>query len=175
MYTYKINPLPPPPTQFYPIDGLVMCESKTCLSEFFKFLLHHIHILWFKKNERLKLLRIYYFFFFRKILSWIICYMCVCCNVKQYICARIFIRTLHSWNMYVCHSNAKYSHYINVRLFFCIFSGTIFFFGVLLLIFFFFVKVGISLFGSPFNLYVHRVYICRASTEGVLARVLILC
>lgn len=57
------SPLPPPP-QFYPIDGLVMCESKTCLSEFFKFLLHHIHILWFKKNERLKLLRIYYFFFF---------------------------------------------------------------------------------------------------------------
>lgn len=67
------------------------------------------------------------FFFFRKILSWIICYMCVCCNVKQYICAWIFIRTLHSWNMYVCHSNAKYSHYINVRLFFCIFSWTIFF------------------------------------------------
>lgn len=118
--------LPPPPPNFISLTSLVMCESKSCLSEFFKFLLHHIHILWFKKNERLKLLRIYYLFFFRKILSWIICYTCVCCNVKQYICAWIFIRTLYSWNMYVCHSNAKYSHYINVRLFFCIFSWTIF-------------------------------------------------
>lgn len=35
-----------------PLTGLVMCESKSCLSEFFKFLLHHLHILWFKKKAK---------------------------------------------------------------------------------------------------------------------------
>lgn len=45
---YKINP----PLPHSPLTGLVLCESKSCLSEFFKFLLHHIHILWFKKKTK---------------------------------------------------------------------------------------------------------------------------
>lgn len=37
---------------FISLTSLVMCESKSCLSEFFKFLLHHLHILWFKTKAK---------------------------------------------------------------------------------------------------------------------------
>lgn len=71
----------------------------------------------------------YWKFFFRKILSWIIYYVCVCCNLKQYIYVHVFSleHYIHETCMYACHSNAKYSHYIIVRLFLCIFSWKIFF------------------------------------------------
>lgn len=70
----------------------------------------------------------YWKFFFRKILSWIIYYVCVCCNLKQYIYVHVFSleHYIHETCMYACHSNAKYSHYIIVRLFLCIFSWKIF-------------------------------------------------
>lgn len=119
---YKINP-PPSPIPHWPVLSCVKVNH-ACLnsSNFFSIIYISCGL-----NKKRKTQIMENFFFFRKILSWIIYYTCVCCNVKQYIRAWIFIRTLYSWNMYVCHSNAKYSHYINVRLFFCIFSWTIFF------------------------------------------------
>lgn len=118
---YKINP--PSPIPHWPVLSCVKVNHACLNSSNFFFIIYISCGL--KKKRKTQIIE-NFFFFFRKILSWIIYYMCVCCNLKQYICAWIFIRTLHSWNMYVCHSNAKYSHYINVRLFFCIFSWKIF-------------------------------------------------
>lgn len=124
---YNINHPPPPPhIPHWPVLSCVKVNHACCLSEFFKFLLHHLHIHWFKKKAKDSN---YWKFFFRKILSWIIYYVCVCCNLKQYIYVHVFSleHYIHETCMYACHSNAKYSHYIIVRLFLCIFSWKIFF------------------------------------------------
>lgn len=57
----------PPPPNFISLTSLVMCESKSCLSEFFKSLLHHLHILWFKtKAKDSNYCRIFFIFFLGK-------------------------------------------------------------------------------------------------------------